>query len=174
MFKDIATVYKKEVKSLFKDKTVLLLCILMPFLMLFGEGQLMSAMDNRVKDEEHNAYYMNAPEYAVPALKELGFKGEPESKKKCLEEIKNKDAVMLVVFPKDFTTEVKEGTAVSDIEVWYNSSDMESLQVKESLSYFLDSLRPVVFTVNADTNTKYDLMRLTSREMLWPVWSRDS
>ena len=158
MFRDIVTVYKKEIKSVIKDKSILLMCLLLPALFLFGEGKLMEMM--YVQDDgnkEYNAYVVNAPEYTKDALKELGFKGKPENREQCIEDIKNKKAELLVVFPEDFTVDPKEGETPSDVEVWYNSSNMESLQLKEQFSYFLDSIRPVSFTVDANPNNTYDL-----------------
>ena len=158
MFRDIVTVFKKEIKSIIKDKSILLMCVLLPALFMFGEGKLMEMMGNQDNaDKEYNAYVVNAPEYTKSALTELGFKGEPENREQCIEDIKNKKAELLVVFPEDFTTEPQEGKAASDIEVWYNSSNMDSLQMKEKFSYFLDSIRPVSFTIDANPNNTYDL-----------------
>ena len=57
MFRDISTVYKKEIKSILKDKTVLLMCILLPFAMMFMEGYLMTALaDTEEKETTYNAY----------------------------------------------------------------------------------------------------------------------
>lgn len=158
MFRDTLTVYKKEIKSILKDKAVLFMCVFLPLLFMFGEGKIMEA-SNTTEDTEKtcNAYYVNAPEYLVDSLKTIGFQGELEGDMDAyIKDIKDQHAEMLVVFPENFTTEVPAGADVSNIEIYYNSSSMDSLQLRESLSAVLDTLRPVVFTINADTTKTYD------------------
>lgn len=157
MFRDTLTVYKKEVISILKDKTVLFMCILLPFLVIFGEGKLMSAMSGTSTDETtFRAYAVNAPEYMNDALKDIGFEGTPDNIEKTISDIKNKDAELLVIFPEDFTTEVTDGKPVSDIEVYYNSSYNDSLMLKEMFYNYLDTIRPVAFTINANAAKTYD------------------
>lgn len=158
MFRDTLTVYKKEIKSILKDKTVLFMCVLLPFIFMVGEGKIMTASGGGDEDDTqtYNAYFVNAPEDLIPSLKAIGFQGEPENIDQCITDIKDKKAEMLVVFPDNFTTEVTEGKPVSNLEVYYNSSSNDSLKLRESLSVLLDTLRPVVFTVNADTTKTYD------------------
>ena len=160
MFKDISTVYKKEIRSILKDKTVLFMCVLLPFIFMFGEGKLMSAMSDGEENERqktYDAYFINAPEDIKEGLLSIGFKDEAADFDKCIEDIKNKNADMLVVFPEDFKIASSENGAVSDIEVYYNSSNNDSLRIREQLSTFLDTLRPVVFTINANAEKTYDL-----------------
>ena len=156
MFKDISTVYKKEIKSILKDKAVLCMCVLLPFMIMFMEGFIMKNMaDTEDKEKVHDAYYINAPQDLIAGLKEIGFSDEKVDKDACIADIKNKDAELLVIFPEDFAID-PEGKNLSNIEVYYNSSDMQSLQMREKFSTLLDALRPVVFTVNADTSITYD------------------
>jgi len=156
MFRDISTVYKKEIKSIIKDKTILLMCIFLPFAIMFMEGFLMSSMsDTNDKDTKHNAYYINAPQDLAAGLKAIGFSDEKVNKDTCITDIKNKDAEILVVFPEDFHIDLT-GTNVSNIEIYYNSSNTESLKMQQKLSALLDTLRPEVFTINADPNITYD------------------
>lgn len=158
MFRDTITVYKKEIKSILKDKTILFMCILLPFIFMFGEGKMMTMMtDGESSEKTYTAYMVNAPENMKEGLSSLGFKDAALSTEDYIEEIKNKKADMLLVFPSDFTVEVEEGKEMSDIEVYYNSSSNDSLMLREKLSAYLDSFRPVVFTVNANTEKTYDL-----------------
>ena len=158
MFRDTITVYKKEIKSILKDKTILFMCILLPFIFMFGEGKMMTMMtDGESSEKTYTAYMVNAPENMKEGLSSLGFKDASLSTEDYIEEIKNKKADMLLVFPSDFTVEVEEGKEMSDIEVYYNSSSNDSLMLREKLSAYLDSFRPVVFTVNANTEKTYDL-----------------
>ena len=158
MFRDTITVYKKEIKSILKDKTILFMCILLPFIFMFGEGKMMTMMtDDHDVEKKYTAYMVNAPENMKEGLSSLGFKDAQLSTEDYIEEIKNKKADMLLVFPSDFTVEVEEGKEMSDIEVYYNSSSNDSLMLREKLSAYLDSFRPVVFTVNANAEKTYDL-----------------
>ena len=157
MFKDISTVYKKEIRSILKDKTILLMCILLPFAIMFMEGYLMTALnDTEEKETTYNAYYMNAPQDLIEGLKAIGFSDEKVEKNDCIDRIKNKDAKMLLIFPEGFKID-PESTNVPNIEIYYNSSDNESLKLREKVSTLLDMLRPEVFTINADTSITYDL-----------------
>ena len=88
---DTLTVYKKEVRSILKDRSVLLMCVLLPFLIMFGEGKLMTMMNNSEKDSKsYHAYVINEPEYMKAPLKEIGFSGAPDDVEKCITAIKNK------------------------------------------------------------------------------------
>ena len=157
MFRDTLTVYRKEIKSILKDKTVLFMCVLLPFIFMFGEGKLMSAMSvDQSEEKTYNAYVVNAPADMKDALKMIGFSDENVDVDKVIEDIKNKNADILAVFPEDFKI-TTDGSSVSNIEVYYNSESTNSLLARERLSTILDSFRPVVFTVNADTTKTYDL-----------------
>lgn len=158
MFKDISTVFKKEIKSILKDKAILLMCILLPFGMMFMEGYLMTAFADTDETEEktYNAYYINAPQELSESLKAIGFSDKEVDKETTIENIKNKEDKMLVIFPENFTIDL-DGINVPNIEIYYNSSDNDSLKLREKISTLLDTLRPEVFTINADTSVKYDL-----------------
>ena len=157
MFRDTLTVYRKEIKSILKDKTVLFMCVLLPFIFMFGEGKLMSAMSvDQSEEKTYNAYVVNAPADMKDALKMIGFSDENVDVDKVIEDIKNKNVDILAVFPEDFKI-TSDGSSVSNIEVYYNSESTDSLLARERLSTILDSFRPVVFTVNADATKTYDL-----------------
>lgn len=158
MFKDISTVFKKEIKSILKDKAILLMCILLPFGMMFMEGYLMTAFADTDETEEktYNAYYINAPQELSESLKAIGFSDKEVDKETTIENIKSKEDKMLVIFPENFTID-PDGINVPNIEIYFNSSDNDSLKLREKISTLLDTLRPEVFTINADTSVKYDL-----------------
>ena len=157
MFKDISTVYKKEIKSILKDKAILLMCILLPFGIMFMEGYLMTAMgDTEEKETTYNAYCINAPQELSEGLKAIGFSDKAVDKETTIENIKNKEDKMLVIFPENFAID-PEGANVPNIEIYFNSSDNDSLRLREKISSLLDALRPEVFTINADTSVTYDL-----------------
>ena len=158
MFKDISTVFKKEIKSILKDKAILLMCILLPFGLMFMEGYLMTAFADTDETEEktYNAYYINAPQELSESLKAIGFSDKEVDKETTIENIKSKEDKMLVIFPENFTID-PDGINVPNIEIYFNSSDNDSLKLREKISTLLDTLRPEVFTINADASVKYDL-----------------
>ena len=158
MFKDISTVFKKEIKSILKDKAILLMCILLPFGLMFMEGYLMTAFADTDETEEktYNAYYINAPQELSESLKAIGFSDKEVDKETTIENIKSKEDKMLVIFPENFAID-PDGINVPNIEIYYNSSDNDSLKLREKISTLLDTLRPEVFTINADASVKYDL-----------------
>ena len=158
MFKDISTVFKKEIKSILKDKAILLMCILLPFGLMFMEGYLMTAFADTDETEEktYNAYYINAPQELSESLKAIGFSDKEVDKETTIENIKSKEDKMLVIFPENFVID-PEGLNTPNIEIYFNSSDNDSLKLREKISTLLDTLRPEVFTINADASVKYDL-----------------
>ncbi|MBQ0011541.1 MAG: ABC transporter permease [Clostridiales bacterium] len=157
MFRDTLTVYKKEIKSILKDKSVLFMCVLLPFLFMFIEGKIMSSMNVSEEGKTYDAYVVNAPEEMKDGLKVLGFSDEAVDHDQCIQDIKDKKTDMLLVFPEDFVISSGNGATVSDIEMYYNSSNTDSLLLQNALSVYFDSFRPVVFTVNANTANTYDL-----------------
>lgn len=157
MFRDTLTVYKKEIKSILKDKSVLFMCVLLPFLFMFIEGKIMSSMNVSEEGKTYDAYVVNAPEEMKDGLKVLGFSDEAVDHDQCIQDIKDKKTDMLLVFPEDFVISSGNSATVSDIEMYYNSSNTDSLLLQNALSVYFDSFRPVVFTVNANTANTYDL-----------------
>ena len=155
--KDISTVYKKEIRSILKDKTILLMCIILPFAIMFMEGFLMGAMSETENEEKtYNAYYINAPEDWASALQAIGFSNKKVDKQTCIDEIKNKESDLLMIFPDRIVSD-PEDVGIPNYEIYYNSSNTDSLKIRDKLFTLLDTLRPQVFTINADTSITYDL-----------------
>ena len=134
------------------------MCILLPFGMMFMEGYLMTSFADTDETEEktYNAYYINAPQELSESLKAIGFSDKEVDKETTIENIKSKEDKMLVIFPENFTID-PDGINVPNIEIYYNSSDNDSLKLREKISTLLDTLHPEVFTINADASVKYDL-----------------
>ena len=156
--KDIVSVVKRELRALLKDKAILVQIVLLPFAVVFGYSVLMSAMNEPQTTKEVSAYYVHAPEYMVEGLAELGLTEATADEVECVKEgIADKANELLVVFPEDFSiAETREGQ-LSDIELWYNSSDTGSAVLRSNVLAFLDAFRPNVFTVNARQDVAYDL-----------------
>lgn len=160
-FRDVWTVTKKELKAGFSDKMVLFQIVFMPFLIIAGYALLMGVMSSAAidsGDEEVRAYYVNAPEYMEEGLQALQL--EPVSSDRIDElktDIENKDCELLVVFPEDFA--LSDGTSMdlSNIEVWYNSTDTQSYMMFSEVNMFFSAIQPKLFAVNGVQDVDYDM-----------------
>lgn len=170
--KDILSVVKKELKAILRDKAILAQIIVLPFAVVFGYAMLMSMMNETEEPSEVTAYYADAPEMMVEGLQALGLKEMGEEKPETIKEaIGNKNCDLFIVFPKDFAVAEVGASSLSDIEMWYNSSDTGSAILRSNVLGFLDAFRPTVFTVNAKTEVDYDLGEETymARKLLGTV-----
>lgn len=160
--KDIWTVTKKELRAGFSDKIVLFQILLMPFLMVFGYASLMLAVGEGASvsqtEEEVLSYYVNAPSYLEDGLKSLNLQSTDKDNMEELKlKIKEKECTMLVVFPENFVMEENSLENLSNIEIWYNSTNSESYKAFSNLSMYLASLQPKLFLVNANLEETYDM-----------------
>ena len=161
-FRDIWTVAKKELKAGFSDKVVLFQIILMPFLIVFGYAMLMVVMGTSMEvedtDDTMKAFYVNAPEYMTEGLQELELErttmNKVEELKKAIEE---KECTLLIVFPEDFVLSDGTSPELSNIDIWFNSTNTESYQLYNVVNVFLGAYQPKLFSVNAVQDTDYDL-----------------
>lgn len=161
-FRDIWTVAKKELKAGFSDKVVLFQIVLMPFLIVFGYAMLMVVMGEAQSgtdtDKEVVAYYVNAPEYMKEGLEELKLQGtNMEQVEKLKKDIEDEVCTLLVVFPKDFVLDDGTGANLSNIDIWYNSTNVESYQLYNVVNVFLGAFQPKAFLINTKEDITYDL-----------------
>ena len=159
-FRDIWTVAKKELRSCFTDKVILMQMLLLPFAIVFGYGMLMGVMADSQTPEEGkaNACVINAPDYMKEAFDKLGIDPADKSKAdKLKEDIKNKKLDALMIFPEDFTMTDASPETMSDVEIWYNSESQSSLTMYNTVQTLLSAFQPKAFTVNADTSVQYDM-----------------
>ena len=160
--RDILTICKKEIRSAFSDKVILAQIVLVPFIIVFGYAMLMAAMtDGAMTDEDtkFDGYYVNAPAEMESVFKAMGFQETSASEVDSIrKDITAKTKDILLVFPDDFKIDpnADEGS-FSDVEMWYNSSSTDSLNASSTVREVLSGFQPVAFTINADTDTKYDL-----------------
>jgi ABC-type Na+ efflux pump permease subunit len=159
--RDIITIAKKELKALFSNRTMLAQMLLLPFGMIFGFMMMSSMMGNTAMLEEgeklQGSYYVNAPEYFVTPFKDLGLESAKSDEIDAIKsEIENGDSNVLIVFPDNFELS-NDVNALCDIEVWYNSSEMDSAFAQSLVIGVLDSVRPVNFTININDPESYDL-----------------
>ncbi|MBQ9142495.1 MAG: ABC transporter permease [Lachnospiraceae bacterium] len=161
-FRDIWTVAKKELKAGFSDKVVLFQIVLMPFLIVFGYAMLMvvmgEAQSTAESEEAVNAYYVNAPEYMVEGLQELELKSTDVDKIESLKkDIADKKCALVVVFPEDFTLADGTSTDLSNIDIWYNSTNAKSYQMYSAVNMLLNAYQPKLFSINESAEPAYDL-----------------
>lgn len=171
MRKDMLTIIRKEFARFFKDKKMVFTTVLMPGLMIYclytfmGQGMMkeFEADDDYVA----TAYVANMPEELTPMLQELSVKWNevPETRKEELkEQIQDKEADVLVVFPKDFTAavaayDVASNEAAPNVEIYYNSTETESANLRSILIELLDGYEASMankLDVNAG-DIKYDV-----------------
>lgn len=151
MNRDMMTIIRKEFARFFGDKRVVFTTILMPGLLIYlvysfigtGMRKELSTDDAYVA----KAYVQNMPEEFAPMLRELSVEwnavaGEGlESVKKAIQE---KEADVLVIFPEDFVArmaayEVTSGESAPNVEIYYNSTEAESVKLYGILTGLLDS-----------------------------------
>ncbi|MCM1560858.1 MAG: ABC transporter permease subunit [Butyrivibrio sp.] len=170
MRRDMLTIMKKEFARFFGDKRMVFTTVLMPGLMIYvlytfmGKGM----MQEFSTDDAYvaAAYVQNMPEELSPALKGLSVKWtelSEDGRAAVKDAITEKEADLLLVFPKDFSAAVAE-YQVSDgpapnVEIYYNSTDAESTKlysiVKGVLNVYEEGMANK-FDVNAG-GAAYDL-----------------
>ncbi|MBR5682106.1 MAG: ABC transporter permease [Ruminococcus sp.] len=164
--RDIITVAKKEIRAFFSDKAILMQMFLLPFVIVFGYGMLMTATWSNTREEHAsqdnisiNAYSINAPAEFSSALKELGIKPAPDNDiEKYKSQIKSKDTDMLMVFPDDFKMGASDSDSLSNIDIFYNSDKNSSMELYSKATFVFTTMQPRIFTFNEAADVEYDLI----------------
>ncbi|HKM35220.1 MAG TPA: ABC transporter permease [Lachnospiraceae bacterium] len=171
MSKDMLTIIRKEFARFFGDKRMVLTTVLLPGFIIYilysfmGDGFMKEFMTE--EGYVAKAYVENMPDELSPMLHELSAEwtevadGETQDIKTKLE---NKEADVLVVFPEDFMSDVNVydvagGQKAPNVEVYYNSTQTESSNVRGILVNLLDSYEASMankFDVNSDDQV-YDM-----------------
>ena len=154
--RDIITVAKKELRAYFTDKVILIQIFLLPFIIVFGYCTLFSVLAAPLNSDSDEAkikgYYINCPIYFVEAIQGLDLveapKSDPESIEKYKEQIRTKDLDILLVFPDDFAIAEPGSKDLSNIDMYYNSSNPKSTSISSLLASVFDAIQPRIFTVN--------------------------
>ncbi len=178
MRKDMLTIIKKEFARFFGDKNLFFTTVIMPGLVIYimytimGQGMMKQFMadDTYVAD----AYVVNLPDELKNSFEELSadWKDTAEADTDAVKQkIQDKEADVLVVFPKNFSGEiaaydVKSGVAAPNVEIYYNSTKTDSEQIKRTVNDLLDSYEASMtnkFDINAgdgvyDCATKEDVV----------------
>ena len=171
MKKDMFTIIKKEFARFFGDKRLVFTTVLMPGLLIYfiytfmGEGMMKEfATDDSYVAE---AYVQNMPEELSPILKEMSAEWTEVSAEEAegvKEKLSNKEADVLVVFPKEFAADidaydVTAGEVAPNVEIYYNSTESESAKMHSMVVSVLDAYEASMankFDVNAG-ETSYDM-----------------
>ncbi len=173
--RDIITVTKKEIKAFFGDKAILLQMFLLPFIIVFGYGMLMTSMMNSQKESAEQkdkpvvAYSINAPEEFSDALSALKITPASDNDiEKYKKQVKDKDTDLLIVFPDDFKMSEPGAEQLSNVDIYYNSEKSNSMELFSKTSAVFTTMQPRTFSYNENADTEYDLFDSASmvRKML--------
>lgn len=72
-------------------------------------------------------------------------------------EIADEDCALVVVFPENFAIADGAGEELSNIDIWFNSSNSDSYELYNMINVFLDAFQPKTFSVNIAKDVSYDL-----------------
>ena len=161
---DMLTIIRKEFARFFKDRNLVLTTILLPGVLIYliytfmGNGM----MNEFMTDEDYVAkvYVQNLPDELAPTFEQLSAEwtvvsdAEIEDTKAL---IADKEADVLIVFPADFSAKVAAydvtgGEAAPNVEIYYNSTETESSNLRGILVEILDQYEASMinkFDVNA-------------------------
>ncbi len=172
MKSNILTIMKKEFAKFFGDKRLVFSTLLLPGLMIF---LMYSIMGDAIKsftsvDETYvyHVYASNLPESIKEDVASLNFDIQETDANKTDDvkaQISDKNADMLVMFPEDFDTAVKDYNSSDasqtppNVDIYYNSTSTESANAYSLMLNFLDDYESRLanrFDVNG-TDKAYDL-----------------
>lgn len=171
MKNQILTIISKELARFFGDKRMVFSTILMPGLLIYvmytflGEGMMSQfhTQDNYAA----SAYVQNMPEELSTMLHEFSAEWieiEDDSLEKVKTMIRDKEADILVTFPENFSAivndyEVTTGDAAPNVEIYFNSTESESQNMRSNIITTLDAYEASMinkFDVNNGAGT-YDM-----------------
>ena len=178
--RDILTIVKKELRSIFTNKHTIMQVLIIPMVLILLGSIMMFTVAQNSLDEQNNVsikgYVVNTPECFEGAFSEIGLQSISENNideiKPLIEQTK---IDILLVFPSDFTITTNSEN-LSNIEMWYNSSNTNSVYGQQLIMGILDSIRPNVYTINVNNPESYDLVQkddilVVSLEMFWPIYA---
>lgn len=161
---DMLTIIRKEFARFFKDRSLVMTTILLPGVLIYliysfmGDGMMKEFMT----DENYvaKAYVQNMPDELSPAFEQLSAEWTAVSASEIDDTkalIQNKEADVLIVFPEDFSAkvaayDVKGGEAAPNVEIYYNSTETESANLRTILVDMLDQYEASMankFDINA-------------------------
>lgn len=178
--RDIITIVKKELKTVFKNKQMMFQVLIMPCIMILMFTVLTFSMMQGALDEQNkfqaNGYVINIPEVFIEAFNDMGLKNATTNDiDQVKQAIKNGNVDILIVFPENFSFATNPED-LQNIEMWYNSAMTNSLYAQQYATGILDAVRPSLFTVNIENPEQYDLIKeddmfVTTMSMFFPMYS---
>lgn len=178
------TVMKKELARFFGDRRLVITTLLLPGLMIyFVYSFLGDAMMKSMLPEETyiaKAYVVDMPESVKEGLRSLRVDWQQTDREQLTQvkqEIQEKQADGLVVFPEDFdeaveSYQVTSGEPAPNVEIYYNSTETESSlffsEVSEILETYETSLANKL-DINAGDSVYYDCA--TSKDATGQIFS---
>lgn len=171
MKKNMITIMKKEFARFFRDKRMVFTTILMPGLLIYLIYSFMGVGMTRefMTDETYvaKAYMQDMPEELTPLFARISARWTAVSGPETDEvkaQIRDKEADVLIVFPERFTDRVEaydvhSKEAAPNVEIYYNSTESESVKLRSLLVDILDEYESSManrFDINAG-DEGYDL-----------------
>ncbi len=165
LMKDALSVVKKEFARFFGDRRMVVTTVLLPGIMIYVMYTFMGSFmqEEFTHDEEYipKAYVENMPAELSDDFKQLSEEWKTYEAGQSADDVKqmiqDKEADVLVVFPETFIQDVRgydvtTGAVAPNVEVYYNSSETESLTLYSGVEYLLNNYESAMankFDVNA-------------------------
>ena len=171
MTNNTITVMKKELARFFGDRRLVITTLLLPGIMIYVVYSFLgSAMMKSILPEEAyvaKAYVVDMPESLREELRELKVDWQPADREQLTQmrqEIQDKQADGLVVFPVDFDQavenyQVQSGKPAPNVEIYYNSAETESTHFYNEVSDILEAYETSIsnkLDINAGDSVYYD------------------
>ena len=171
MTNNTITVMKKELARFFGDRRLVITTLLLPGIMIYVVYSFLgSAMMKSILPEEAyvaKAYVVDMPESLREELRELKVDWQPADREQLTQmrqEIQDKQADGLVVFPVDFDQavenyQVQSGKPAPNVEIYYNSAETESTHFYNEVSDILETYETSIsnkLDINAGDSVYYD------------------
>ena len=171
MTNNTITVMKKELARFFGDRRLVITTLLLPGIMIYVVYSFLgSAMMKSILPEEAyvaKAYVVDMPESLREDLRKLKVDWQPADREQLTQmrqEIQDKQADGLVVFPVDFDQavenyQVQSGKPAPNVEIYYNSAETESTHFYNEVSDILEAYETSIsnkLDINAGDSVYYD------------------
>ncbi len=171
MTNNTITVMKKELARFFGDRRLVITTLLLPGIMIYVVYSFLGgAMMKTILPEESyvaKAYVVDMPDSLREDLRELKVDWQPADREQLTQirqEIQEKQADGLVVFPADFDSavenyQVQSGEPAPNVEIYYNSAETESAHFYNEVSEILEAYETSLankLDINAGESVYYD------------------
>lgn len=171
MTNNTITVMKKELARFFGDRRLVITTLLLPGIMIYVVYSFLGgAMMKTLLPEESyvaKAYVVDMPDSVREKLRELKVDWQPADREQLTQirqEIQEKQADGLVVFPVDFDSavenyQVQSGEPAPNVEIYYNSTETESAHFYSEVSEILEAYETSLankLDINAGDSVYYD------------------